>query len=108
MQEVRDSRSVVLDGSGNGSVTFGPDRFPWIIQRVSVRVSSNTNEPQANIYRGSVNPGSFVSGTFSGTNDTDSNLNDGVLNIGEQYVCAWTGGDAGATATVSFYGMEAA
>lgn len=107
MQEVRESRSVVLDGSGNGSVTFGPDRYPWIIQRVSVRVSSNTNEPQANIYRGSVNPGSFVSGTFSGTNDTDSNLNDGVLHIGELYVCEWTGGDAGATATVSFYGVEA-
>lgn len=107
MQEVRDSRSVVLNGSGNGSVTFGPDRYPWIIHRVSVHVSSNANEPQANIYRGSVNPGTFVSGTFSGTNDTDSNLNDGVLNIGEQYVCQWTGGDAGATATISFYGIEA-
>lgn len=107
MQEVRDSRSVVLDGSGNGTVTFGPDRYPWIIHRVSVRVSSNANEPQANIYRNSVNAGTFVSGTFSGTNDTNDNWSDGILNIGELYVCEWTGGDPGATATVSYYGVEA-
>jgi len=103
---LRDSRSVVLDASGTGTVVFGPSRDPWTIQRMSVRVSSNTNEPTANVYRGTVNPGSQISGTYSGSNDTDSQVSDNPLYPGEYYTCQWTGGDVGATATISFAGIE--
>lgn len=103
---LRDSRSVTLDASGNGIVSFGPSRLPWVIERMSVRVSSNTNEPQANIYRGTVNPGSQISGTYSGSNDTDSQVSDNPLYPGEVYTCQWTGGDPGATAIISFSGTE--
>lgn len=106
MRALRDSRSVVLDANGYGAVTFGPSRDPWTIQRMSVSVSSNTSEPQANIYRGTVNPGTKISGTYSGSNDTDSQVSDNPLYPGETYTCEWTGGDAGATATISFSGLE--
>lgn len=105
---LRDSRVVTLDGAGQGSVIFGPSRpnTRWIISRYSVRVSSNANEPQANVYRGTPNPGSQISGTYSGSNDTDSDVADNPLFPGEFYTCQWTGGDPGATATISFSGEE--
>lgn len=105
---LRDSRVVTLNGSGEGSVTFGPSRpnTRWIINRYSVRVSSNTAEPTAIVYRGTINPGSQISGTYSGSNDTDSEVSDNPLFPGEFYTCHWTGGDAGATATISFSGEE--
>lgn len=108
VQEIRDTRSVILDANGTGRVTFGPSRpnTEWDIYRVSVKVSSNTDEPQANIYRGSVSPGSLISGTYSGSNDTDSEITDGTLFPGQYYTCEWTGGDVGATATLTFYGQE--
>jgi len=102
----QDSRSVVLNGSGNGSVTFGPQRNQWQMERVSVSVSSNANEPSANIYRGTANAGTFISGTYSGSNDTDSDFRDRPMWPGEFYTCVWTDGDPGATATVSFGGYE--
>lgn len=103
-----DSRVVTLDGSGQGTVTFGPGRpnTRWTITRVTVRVSSNVLEPTANIYRGTPNPGSQITGTYSGSNDTDSEISDNPLFPGEYYTCQWTGGDAGATASISFGGQE--
>lgn len=105
---LQDSRSVVLDGSGQGVVIFGPSRpnTRWVVSRLSVQVSSNVNEPTANVYRGTVNPGTFITGTFSGSNDTDSQVTDSPLYPGEYYTCQWTGGDAGASATISFGGTE--
>jgi hypothetical protein len=99
---------VTLDGSGNGSVTFGPDRgnTQWIIRRASVKTSTNISEPIASIYRGSVNPGTLISATYSGAQDTDSDINDNPLFTGEYYTCEWTGGDPGATATIAFSGTE--
>lgn len=105
---LRDTRTVVLDGSGNGSVSFGPQYggTQWVIQRMSVIVSSNTNEPEANVYRNTIGQGSLISGTYSGSNDTDSQVNDGPLYPGESYICRWTGGDPGATASITFYGEQ--
>ncbi len=105
---LRDSRTVVLNGSGTGTVTFGPGRpnTTWLIERMSVKVSSNTNEPVASVYRGTVNPGTLISSTYSGSNDTDSQVSDNELYPGEYYTCQWTGGDSGATATISFSGTE--
>lgn len=105
-RSLRDSRTVILDGSGNGTVTFGPDRNSWVIHTISVNVSSNADEPTANIYRGTPNPSSLLTGTYSGSHNTDSDVNDNPLYPGEVYTCQWLGGDPGATATVSFTGIE--
>lgn len=108
IRPLRDSRTVTLDGSGNGTVTFGPQRAgtSWTVRTASVKVSSNTNESVASLYRGTANPGSLISATYSGSQDTDSNINDNPLFPGEFYTCQWIGGDAGATAIVSFTGVE--
>lgn len=105
---LRDSRTTTLDGSGNGIVSFGPGRpgTYWTIRTASVKVSSNTNESTASLYRGTVNPGSLISATYSGSQDTDSNINDNPLFPGEVYTCQWIGGDPGATAIISFTGIE--
>ena len=105
---LQDFRSVVLDASGNGTVTFGPDRAntSWLVKRASVKTSTNVNEPIASIYRGTANPGTLITATYSGSQDTDSDINDNPLYTGEYYTCQWTGGDVGATATISFGGTE--
>lgn len=105
---LRDSRMTVIAADGVGTVTFGPTRpnTQWTIRTANVKVSSNTNEPTATIYRGSVNAGSQISATYSGSQDTDSSINDNPLFPGEFYTCQWVGGDVGATATISFTGIE--
>jgi hypothetical protein len=105
---LRDFRTVTLNGSGTGTVSFGPQRANtfWTINSISVTVSSNVAEPTASIYRGTPNVGSLVTATYSGSQDTDSNVNDNPLYPGEVYSCQWTNGDPSATATVSFTGVE--
>ncbi len=100
------SQSVTLDGSGNGQVQFGPTRTTWIVKRASVRTSTAVNMPTAVLYRGTVNPGSIISDTYSGSGDTDSDINEEPLYPGQFYTCRWTGGDAGALATISYSGTE--
>lgn len=101
-----DTASVTLDGSGNGSVTFGPKhpRQAWRVNSVSVQVSTNTKEATAQVYRGTVSPGSRISGSISGsTGDTDADLNEHLW-PGEYLTVKWTGGDAAARATVTYSG----
>ncbi|MBG0819132.1 hypothetical protein [Planomonospora sp. ID82291] len=102
---IRDTRSTTLDGTGGGSVQFGPSRpnTRWLIQGVSVNVSSNTEEATGVLYRG----GERVSETFTASSgDSDNDLPAIPLWPGETYRFQWTGGDAGATATLSFRGEE--
>lgn len=103
-----DNRTVTLDTSGEGQVTFGPGRPNtfWVINQITVRTSTNKREPIARVYRGDVNQGSLRSGTYSGSDDTDSEFRDGPLFPGEYYTCRWTRGDNASVATVTFIGTE--
>ena len=100
-----DSARVTLDGSGTGTVRFGPTRpgERWHVTSVSVSVSTNTSTPVAKVYRGNVGPGTFISGTYDGALDTDPQLNE-QLWPGEYLSVQWTGGDSGATATATYRG----
>jgi hypothetical protein len=102
---IRDTRSVVLDGAGNGRVLFGPGRpnTRWVITGVSVNVSSNTLEARGDLYRG----GELVSSTFTASSgDSDNELPPYPIWPGESYQFVWTAGDAGARATLAFRGEE--
>lgn len=102
---IRDVRSVVLDASGNGSVSFGPGRpnTQWIITGVSVSVATNTLEAMGVLSRG----GQRVSETFTASSgDSDNELPDYPLWPGETYTFTWTAGDVGARATLAFRGEE--
>ncbi len=106
-RQFRDSAQVVLDASGNGSVRLGPGRHgvQWIIRRIGVQTSTDTTVPIAKVYRGNIGESTFITGTFVGSFDVDDGLNE-ELDNGEFLTIAWTGGDAGATATATWSGDE--
>lgn len=106
-RQLHDSAQVVLDASGAGSVRLGPGRHgvSWTIRRVSVQTSTATLVPVAKVYRGGIGDAGFISGTFVGSFDSDDGLSE-ELNNGEYLTVAWTGGDAGATATATWSGEE--
>lgn len=106
-QRLQDTRRIVLNASGTGTVSFGPGRpnEKWTVSRVHVECSTHTLESQATLYRGTVGVGSAISSTISGsTGDTDPDL-DETLWSGETLSIQWTGGDVGATATVAYWGV---
>lgn len=102
---IRDVRSVVLDGAGNGTVQFGPGRpnTRWIITGVSVKTSTNTLEARGDLFRG----GELVSSTFTASSgDSDNELPAYPIWPGEVYRFTWSGGDPGARAELAFRGEE--
>lgn len=100
--------SVILDASGNGRVTFGPQtaRSKWRITSVAVQIpGNNTNIPTASVYRGQVQPANFVTGTYNGNNDSD-NAVDILLFTGQIITVEWLGGDVGKQATATIRGEQ--
>lgn len=96
--------STVLDGSGNGSVRIGPrnSRQRWDVTNIAVMSSSTNAIPTATAYLGAPVAGSSLGGTYDGSND--SAAVSVSLHPGQFISVAWTGGDPGASATVSLYG----
>jgi hypothetical protein len=108
MQPLSEYAQVVLDANGNGAVQIGPDKSneSWQIQVCTVSVSSNASEPQFRVYFGSSTAiTSLIQGTYAGSFDTDTTFNYTLNNSGK-LTCVWTGGDPGATATVTFHGQQ--
>lgn len=99
--------TVTFDASGEGTSYLGPNhaREHWNIAFISVTSTSSTLVPTVQFYRGSVVPSNFVTGTFSGTLDVDSQPNI-VLRSGERLYAHWTGGDVGATGTFRVEGTR--
>lgn len=93
--------SVTLDASGNGTVELSTPstRTSWFVNLVSVNVTSNTSEPVAKVYLNST--AQLLGGTYTGSNDVfgpDCWVRNGSI------ICKWTGGDAGAKATMTLGG----
>lgn len=102
--------SVVLDGSGNGTVQVGPisPRETWSPSLVSVSASSNTKEANCKIYVGKFITGaSFVDATLSGSSgDSSASIGAFVIPVGWYVFAVWTGGDSGAVATLNVSGTK--
>lgn len=104
-QPLDTSAKVTLNGSGNGTARIGPKVGQhWTLGNIAVSVSSNTLEPTCKIYLRAIDPGNFVDGTFSGSQDSTDSANGLRLGPGQEVIAVWSGGDANATATVSIYG----
>jgi hypothetical protein len=91
-----------LDGSGNGAVSFGPNRSrqKWVPPlTVAVAVSPANSIPVARITMGSQKLGS----TYTGSDDADD-LPATVVLPGQKLTVTWTGGDANAVATATITG----
>lgn len=98
-------QDVVLNASGNGTATLTPPNLEtWAVTTVAVHVSTNTAEPTAQVYIGSQAPGSLIGATYTGS--LDSSDGNWTVNPGQPLICAWAGGDAGATATLSILGTR--
>jgi hypothetical protein len=103
------SISVTLDGSGNGTVQLGPSSpgEQWQLTIASVSVATHVAEAQCNIYLGgSVQQTTFADGTFSGSSGDSTNNVTYPLNPGQSIFAVWTGGDAGAKATLVLQGTR--
>lgn len=95
--------TVVLDGSGNGTVAFQALGDNIRITNGYVSVSTQVNQAQCTAYKGQIGPQWALSSTNSGS--TGAPLK-GPLDLfdGEILYVRWTGGDAGATATLTVSG----
>lgn len=94
--------STRLDGSGNGTVSIGPNRArqKWTPPlTVAVSVTPAVSIPIARITMGSQNLGS----TYTGSDDADDLPATTVL-PGQKLTVTWSGGDAGAVATATVSG----
>jgi hypothetical protein len=104
---LNESSQVVLDSNGNGALTIGPTNpvHVWIPSMLGVQTSSNVKEPTFKFYRGrSAGPLSYINGTTTGSNDS-TDVNGITLFPGETFYCVWTGGDAGAIASITIMGQ---
>ncbi len=102
MQPLSESYTTVLDASGNGHVSFGPNRQRqrWVPPlTVAVSTSTSVKIPTAVLTMGSSQLGS----TYSGSGDADDLPAVTVL-PGQRLTMTWTGGDVGAVATASIAG----
>lgn len=99
------SGQVVLDMNGYGAIRIGPVGEGWFITRVMVSATSHVNEATCTSYQ--TNIGEYFqrdityTGSTGDTSDTTYTLTDG-----DALWFVWTGGDAGATATVSISGTR--
>lgn len=107
---LNESAFVVLNGSGAGTAKVGPisARETWIPAGISVRASSATAEAQCLIYVGDqAIQRNFVDGTFSGSSGDATGKADATkIKVGQYVWAVWTGGDAGATATLTVTGTK--
>lgn len=97
--------SVVLDGTGAGTVTLQATGKRWMITSANVLASTRVLEARCRVYLGTIMPLNVIDGTYSGSSgDTSDTVY--YLEQGQSVSYQWTGGDVGATATVKISGMQ--
>jgi carotenoid cleavage dioxygenase-like enzyme len=104
--------NVTLTGTGSGMVKLGPlsARETWYPANahVSANIGQVTNEAQCIIYVGtSVEANNFRDGTLSGSSgDSTDAISADIVPMGEYIFAVWSGGDAGAIATLTVSGEK--
>lgn len=100
-----------LDGSGNGTLRLGPTAHGqvWRPQVASVRMTGAAPAAQATcyVYAGdAATDPNFVDATYDVNNDSTDRVTGTELRLGQYVFARWTGGNAGATATLSITGTK--
>lgn len=103
--------TVTLDGSGNGTARIGPDAHgvAWFPEVVSIRMTGAipTGLATCFVYAGdSATDDNFVDSTYDVTSASTGNIAGQELHLGQYIFAKWTGGNAGAVATVSTSGRK--
>lgn len=99
---------ATLSGAGAGTASIGPlsPGEQWSDLTVSVSVATNTAEATCRTYAGAAaTPGYFCDGTTWGSTG-DSTTNVGTVRVGGNVFAVWSGGDAGAKATMTISGTR--
>lgn len=108
----RASGYVTLDASGNGVVRLAPTGTKWKVESTSVKcapvapATAPVNEAQCRVYSDNIGD-TFIAdnGTYAGsTGDTSDTVH--YVEDGHALYFVWTGGDAGAVATVTINGWQ--
>jgi hypothetical protein len=102
------SGSVTLDGSGNGTVQLGPQiaGVSWQPTAAGVLVAPASTSVVSlfKLYLGQAQPQNFIGGSYSG--DSNSAGLAVTLYPGQVITGVWTGGNPGATATLTLSGTQ--
>lgn len=94
--------SVVLDSDGTGSCTVSPSGTDWLVMHTSVSTSTAVLKSRCDIIlNGESDP---FEGTHSGSRDSSDTRH--LVMAGETITAKWTGGDAGARATLRVSGVQ--
>lgn len=98
--------TVTLDASGNGTVKLGPVQgVMWKPENAAVSTTTSVKFPKCDIYvGGSSTPGQLVDSTYTGNSDASGKVGGTVVYPGQYIWAVWSGGDVGATATLSISG----
>lgn len=104
------AKSIVLDSSGNGTLTFFPEyaRERWLVNFINVTCTSaaaSTLVPTMTMYRSAPVAAYRIGGSYNGLGDTNS-TDQILLNMNESIYMVWTGGDPGQTATARLEGSR--
>ena len=94
-----------LDGSGNGtSATLGPSASgeTWQVTLISVKCSTNASEAICSVF---LNGALVGTTTWGSTGDSDTGITLPMA-VGQVLTAQWTGGDAGATGTLTAMGTR--
>lgn len=101
--------TATLDGSGNGTASIGPltAREVWYLTQVACSVSSKVAEATFAVYVGDrVYPGGLRDQSFSGSSGDSTDRVSDPIRSGWKIWGVWSGGDPGATATMSLTGTK--
>jgi hypothetical protein len=97
-------QSAVFQTDGTATVTLSPPSLEyWELTSLAVQTtdpSTGTVFPEARIYL----DGFFKEGTYSG--NLDASDTPYRIEKGQRFVCTWTGGTAGRTATLTVNGTR--
>jgi hypothetical protein len=101
---LNESKDATFDVNGRAVVTFSPPSLEyWDITSIGVETSDPTSEtviPEARVTLDGV----FKEGTYSG--NLDSSNTRYRIEKGQQFVCTWTGGTSGRSATFTLDGKR--
>lgn len=103
-----DSRSITLDGTGTGSVTFNgpPSLTVRELSTIVVNCATATPRPTVKVYRSVIASNRLMVSSPVGNDDTLVADPGDVLQSGEPLIIVWTGGAAGATCFANVNGTD--
>jgi hypothetical protein len=120
--DLNETATVTLNGSGNGTARISPGQpgapgsgvgaarnsgLLWNLAGIAVSVATNVKEAQASAYVSygiqSQTPGDFQGQTQTGSTGDTCTVT-ASLRPGDWITVEWTGGDAGAVATMRVFG----